>query len=172
MTSRKLWGMLWEYHAIAKFRAHWPKLHVQNHVPGSCSHQLPDPATCPDASPSHSSPALSIHQWGSWTPNLGTQKGGAQLDLPPVLNQLVHHVLLVDAKSGTCASQLPSHPIIPSVPSGPVPSAPCSTKRPNLVISDLRFWIVSRALCSFSWEASRRKWGQTTPKMPCFKGSY
>mmetsp|Transcript_104451 Transcript_104451/g.277924 ORF Transcript_104451/g.277924 Transcript_104451/m.277924 type:complete len:408 (+) Transcript_104451:1533-2756(+) len=32
--------------------------------------------------------------------------------------------------------------------------APCSTSRPSLEISPLRFWMVSLARCSFSWEVS------------------
>mmetsp|Transcript_69648 Transcript_69648/g.197369 ORF Transcript_69648/g.197369 Transcript_69648/m.197369 type:complete len:214 (-) Transcript_69648:155-796(-) len=32
--------------------------------------------------------------------------------------------------------------------------APCSTRRPSFEISALRFWIVSLARCSFSWEVS------------------
>mmetsp|Transcript_79778 Transcript_79778/g.225843 ORF Transcript_79778/g.225843 Transcript_79778/m.225843 type:complete len:272 (-) Transcript_79778:2-817(-) len=32
--------------------------------------------------------------------------------------------------------------------------APCSTKRPSLEISVFRFWIVSLARCSFSWDVS------------------
>mmetsp|Transcript_12820 Transcript_12820/g.32954 ORF Transcript_12820/g.32954 Transcript_12820/m.32954 type:complete len:487 (-) Transcript_12820:24-1484(-) len=32
--------------------------------------------------------------------------------------------------------------------------APCSTRRPSFEISVLRFWIVSLARCSFSWEVS------------------
>ena len=64
------------------------------------------------------------------------------------------------AKNTTPCPAMPS-PSIPGISSLPIP-APCSTKRPNLVISDLRFWIVSRALCSFSWEASRSRLLQKT----------
>mmetsp|Transcript_87719 Transcript_87719/g.246443 ORF Transcript_87719/g.246443 Transcript_87719/m.246443 type:complete len:240 (+) Transcript_87719:1953-2672(+) len=32
--------------------------------------------------------------------------------------------------------------------------APCSTKRPSFEISDFRFWMVSFARCSFSWDVS------------------
>ncbi len=35
---------------------------------------------------------------------------------------------------------------------------PCSTRRPSLVISDFKFWMVSLALCSFSCDASRGTW--------------